>query len=400
MSNTTHQRGVIPVPTTQAPQNNQIDPFDTVNEPIQQPAQAAPQAEPDFIQPPTSHIHQHAPQQEAPQPPPFQQNAPLLQGSFAPPPAHPQPQPAPVQEETVQAYAEPVRHEPVYAAPQQAQPAPAPEIAVKVNPLMQKLRIPGETFRLPSQGLFYTNGELADDVTNGEIYVLPMTTHDEILVKTPDMLLSGKAISEVFSRCIPQVKKPFELLSKDVDYLLTCLRVISYGPTITLSYNHGCQGIDGQDSKNLTYEVSLADLMRQAKSIDPTTLHEKFVVTLENGQQIRLKPTVFSTVLKLNQNMSTSNMDDDEPTEDMLRQLHEDMLEILIEMIQEVDGITDKDMIVEWVNSLPAGWVRFLSASIDDVSDWGVEFVATTNCKECGNEMRMPFSANPVSFFS
>ena len=28
------------------------------------------------------------------------------------------------------------------------------------NPLLNKLRIPGETFTLPSQGLFYNNEEL------------------------------------------------------------------------------------------------------------------------------------------------------------------------------------------------------------------------------------------------
>ena len=39
------------------------------------------------------------------------------------------------------------------------------------NPLLASLRIPGETFRLPSHGLFYTDGELDDSVVNGEVEV-------------------------------------------------------------------------------------------------------------------------------------------------------------------------------------------------------------------------------------
>jgi len=258
------------------------------------------------------------------------------------------------------------------------------------NPLMQRLQIPGETFRLPSQGLFYTNSELTDDVTNGEVHVFPMTAYDEIVFKTPDMLLSGKAIDEVFQRCIPQIKKPRQLLSKDVDYLITCLRVITYGPEISLIYKHNCE-----NAKQHEYKISLQDLLRKAKAIDPTTLTSVYAITLANGQQVKLRPTTFDTVLKLNQNLNKPGDQSDE-----ILALQKDMMQVLIDMIESVDEITDKEMISEWANALPAGWVRFMSESIDKVSDWGVEFKATAVCKDCGEPMEMPFSANPVSFFS
>lgn len=256
------------------------------------------------------------------------------------------------------------------------------------NPLLQRLQLPGETFRLPSHGLFYSNGELRDDVVDGEIHVFPMTAYDEIVFKTPDMLLSGKAIDEVFARCIPQVLQPRRLLSKDVDYLITCLRVITYGPEITLTYTHDCK-----DAKEHDYKVSLQQILRQAKSIDPTTLNSVYSVTLENGQVVRLRPTTFNTILELNQNLDQSNEDD-------LKTIQQKIMHVMVDMIESVDGINDKELIGEWMNALPAGWVRFLSESIDKVSDWGVEFKAKAVCKDCGAEIEMPFSANPVSFFS
>lgn len=256
------------------------------------------------------------------------------------------------------------------------------------NPLLSRLRLPGETFRLPSQGLFYDNTVLTDDVINGEVRVFPMTAYDEIIFKTPDMLLSGSAVDEVFRRCIPQVLNPRALLSKDVDYLITALRVITYGPDITLTYTHNCA-----DAKPHEYKTSLHTILTSAKAIDPTTITTTYTVNMENGQVVKLKPTTFSTVLELNQNL-------DQNTDNSLISVQNTILKVLIDMIESVDDISDKSLITEWVNALPAGWVRFLSEAIDKVSDWGVEFKVTVKCLDCGEEMEMPFSANPVSFFS
>jgi len=44
-----------------------------------------------------------------------------------------------------------------------------------INPLIERAYVPGETHTLPSGGLFYKNGELSNDVKNGEITVNPMT---------------------------------------------------------------------------------------------------------------------------------------------------------------------------------------------------------------------------------
>lgn len=256
------------------------------------------------------------------------------------------------------------------------------------NPLLNRLQIPGETFRLPSHGMFYTDGELRHDVIDGEVHVYPMTAYDEIIFKTPDMLLSGKAIDDVFSRCIPQVVKPRQLLAKDIDFLVTCLRVITYGPDITLMYQHNCENAQEHE-----YKVSIQNILRQAKSIDPTVVSSSFTVTLSNGQTAHLKPATYDTILGLNQSLGTNN-------NESLLDIQDKMMSILISMIVKVDDITDRDMISEWVKALPAGWIRFLNDSIDKVSDWGVQFSAEAVCKDCGAEITMPFSANPVSFFS
>ena len=117
------------------------------------------------------------------------------------------------------------------------------------NPLLKrKNKFPGETYRLPSKGLLYFNGELDEEVKDGEVIIYPMTTLDEIYMKTPDMLFQGTAIDTVFKRCIPQIKQPLNLLSNDVDYLLAALRKVSYGNHILI--NHNCSFCGEQTKKN------------------------------------------------------------------------------------------------------------------------------------------------------
>lgn len=259
----------------------------------------------------------------------------------------------------------------------------------RVNPLLAAAVIPGETFRLPSQGLFYTNGELSDDVKNGEVVVSAMTAVDELTFKSPDMLFTGRAVTEVFSRCIPQIKKPHELLSKDVDYLMVCLRMVTYGPTLTLSYKHHCE-----DAKNHTYDVDLQPIVQKSKPIDPTTMAEVFRVVMPNGQVVKLKPTTIGAIIKLNQDVDVSD------TMPSLDELKTSVMAVLVDVIDSVDQIKDKELIQEWIGTVSAGWVRLLTDALTKVGDWGTTTKAITQCRDCGEDMELEFSTNPLSFFS
>ena len=262
------------------------------------------------------------------------------------------------------------------------------------NPLIQTLRarIPGETFRLPSQGVFYNSGELSDDVKNGEVHVFPITALDEIILKTPDKLLSGTAVIEVFTRCIPQVKQPLKLLSKDVDYLLMCLRLISYGETVEVTYKHSCE-----NALSRSYEVELRPLIAKSKPIDPTSLGSKYTVTLPSGQVTTIRPPLYGSVL----NMYLSNFESSKLTVDEQEEHHRMlMLNLVTDTIVSVDGHEDREMIREWIKVLPAGFMKILGEVMHMAGDWGPSSEYTTTCKDCGEEITIEIPLNPISFFS
>ena len=259
-----------------------------------------------------------------------------------------------------------------------------------INPLLNKAILPGETFKIPSQGLFYTRGELHPEVKNGELYIKAMTAVDELAFKSPDLLYSGRSVEEVFSRCIPQVLKPRDLLSKDVDFLMLCLRMVTYGPELSITYDHKCS----DESKEHNYMVKLQPIVQQAKRIDPTITDKAFSLTLPNGQVVRLKPTTFGAMLDLNQSVDVT---DKVPS---LQDVQTSVLSVLTDVIQSVDDVDNKEHIREWVTSISAGWVRMISSSLGDVGEWGAQMIHKDKCRDCGEEIEIEFSTNPVSFFS
>ena len=259
------------------------------------------------------------------------------------------------------------------------------------NPLLDKLTTPGETFRLPSQGLFYTNGELTEDVMRGEVVVYPMTTLDEIVLNTPDMLLSGSAVTTVISRRVPQILRPELLLSTDVDFLMLCLRMVTFGRTLSMTFQHTCQG-----AENHEYDVDLSTLIARAKEIDPTSLDAKFKVVMPNGQVVLLRPLIYKQILALYQMAAKSG----DTSSWSLSETETFVVDALSGVIRSVDGITDPSQIRVWLEQIPLGWKRDIETAAQQTSSWGAELELKTKCVDCGADISIPISVNPVSFFS
>lgn len=255
-----------------------------------------------------------------------------------------------------------------------------------VNPLLEKVRIPGETFRLPSGGTLYKDGELASSVKNGEVHVYPLTALDEIVLKTPDKLLNGDAIQEVFSRCIPSILKPMRLFTKDVDYLMVCLRKVTFGADIELEYTHSCK-----DAKKHSYMFSINNYLQRAKTlehIDPTSYN----FTVGDGQKVVIKPLRFADYIRASQ-IDESKLSTPE-------QIRDSITASLIDVIESVDGTTERHFIAEWLNVIPSPWIHEISQYLDKASDWGVVFEAQMVCKDCEEEFTAATPINPLSFFS
>lgn len=256
------------------------------------------------------------------------------------------------------------------------------------NPLLKKIKKknPGQVFRLPSKGKFYTEGELNTDVDGGEVLVQPMSTLDEIYFRTPDMLYQGTSTTKVIERCIPQIEKPGRLLSKDIDYLICCLRFVSYGEHFTVLFDHNCK----EDSKNHEYVLKITDFLKKTKEFDDELL-SKLEFEVENfvfkTQFIR-----YDDMISFNQSLSGK---EDDP-----ESIYESFIQNLLVSIVSIDDIDDEDMIEEAVREMPRSLQMKIAQKINEANTWGVDFTQSVKCKDCGGTVEVPVTINPISFFT
>lgn len=287
-------------------------------------------------------------------------------------------------------------------------PMPQAETVVRPipNPLMDRFnKMPPETFRLPSGGTVYKNGEIDADVVDGEVIVYPMTTVDEITMRSPDMLFQGSAVENVFKRCMPQILKPMELLSNDVDYLLICLRMVTYGENLeiywkcpkcgdeddTITTSHDLRLEEDKDiNVNPTYVVNLNNFLKQTKPLNSNDA--TFTIDLPTGEVVKLKPTTFKDMLKLYQYDPSTLSTPDE--------MFNFILDGIMAVIDNVNGIHNPQHIEEWGRACEAPVLEFLQKEIHSANDWGTSFDYSFKCNDCGETTVGEVPLNPIHFFT
>lgn len=262
----------------------------------------------------------------------------------------------------------------------------------KFNPLIHKMHkanlMPGVTFRLPSRGLSYTNGELSDEVKDGEIIVHAMSTLDEIYLKSTDMLFQGTAVEKTVSRCCPQILKPLDLLSKDVDFILTCMRQVSYGNILSVPFKCDCE-----TSKDTELSVPISNFLTNTRVISDESI-KKLSFEL-SGFSLKTKYVTFGQMVKLNQDNMTDSADQDEPEE-----IFNIFIKNIAANISSIDAVVDQDLIIGFLKAQNRQFQMSVLKHIQDVNNWGVNFEYKFACKYCKKDKKISIALNPVSFFT
>jgi hypothetical protein len=254
------------------------------------------------------------------------------------------------------------------------------------NPLIRP-RLPGRIFQLPSRGLLYTKGELSPEITDAEVHVHALTAFDEITIKSPDMLFSGKALSQVLKSVIPDILQPEELYGKDVDAIMIFLRVVTYGPEYALDIHHGCE-----EGKTHSYNMNLEEVINDTVYLDPTIFESKYKVTMSNGQEVRLQPVKYKHIIEMLRN----NEKKEKLTVDDIKQ---NLLFSMLSIIKSVDEIEDKKLIEGWLKQLPSPEVEKIAELVNNTTEWGPNLTRPIICKDCGETFNVEIPINPISFF-
>ena len=274
------------------------------------------------------------------------------------------------------------------------------------NPLFKHFRQPGIYFKPPSGGKYWQDGALSLSVT-GEVGVMPMTTKDEITLKTPDALLNGQGVVNVVQSCCPEIHNAWDMPATDVDATLIAIRIASYGNQ--MDFGSKCPHCETEND----YAIDLGTTLSSIQAPDYTK-----PVTV-NGLSVKLKPQSYAELNRASMIAfeeqqilrSIGNSDADpqgakQQFDDHLQkviQLNIGLLASSTESITTEDGtlVTDPGFIIEFYDNAENKIIKQVQAHITKLQQDGGIKPITVNCnnEECGKEFPVTLTFDYASFF-
>lgn len=275
--------------------------------------------------------------------------------------------------------------------------------AVK-NPLSSWFRQPKIYVRLPSQGKFYPAGSL-DTSTNGEYPVYAMTAKDELMLKTPDALLTGQSTVEVIKSCIPAIQDPWKMPSIDLDFCLIAIRIATYGEKMEIDTR--CPHCDSENSfdMDLTNWLAMFNGFQYNDVVDADPL--KVYIRPYSYQEVTKNSIKAMEQQRIFNIVNDEQMSDEEKLKRFgesfvkLTALTVDIIADCITRIETPDGATsDKNHIKDFINNCSKDVFEAVSTRINDMKSQIELKTPTVCCSECSKEFGVPITMDQSNFFA
>lgn len=275
------------------------------------------------------------------------------------------------------------------------------------NPLSKHFRQPAIYFKLPSGGKYWKDGSLSLSAT-GEVGVMPMTTKDEITLKTPDALLNGQGVVSVVQSCCPEIHNAWEMPATDVDATLIAIRIASYGNQMDFSAT--CPHCETSND----YAIDLGNTL---SSIQEPNYTESITV---EGLSVKIKPQNYAEVNRANMiafeeqqilrsigDMADNPQEAKERFDTHLKNiidLNVNTLASQTESITTEDGqvVTDLAFITEFYNNATNKTIKTIQEYVNKLNVNGGVKPVDVNCnnEECGKEFPITITFDYASFFA
>lgn len=271
-----------------------------------------------------------------------------------------------------------------------------------INPLQKFFRQPKVFISLPSHGVYYQPGVIHGDVEN--IPVFGMTGMDEILVKTPDALLTGESTVQVIQSCCANIKNAWEVSVLDIDLILTAIRIATYGDKLAVTKICKSCGTENEYDLelnqiidyygNCTYDNKLV-LKDLTVLVRPLTYKQSTEFSLRNFQlQQQL-----NQVVKLEDDTERSKM-----ISELFKQLSILQNEVYAEGIESVDTgtevVEERSFIKEWLDNCDKEIIESIRGHIQKNQDVWSSPGFDVKCNECGDESKITIDLDLSTFFA
>ncbi len=269
------------------------------------------------------------------------------------------------------------------------------------NPLQKYFRQPKLFVQLPSAGVYYAADLIQGDIS--KLAVFGMTGMDEILIRTPDALLTGESTVRIIQSCCPSIQDPWQLCNLDIEPLLTAIRIATFGERMTLSRKCSACGSEHDYEVDLTRAIDYFKTLRY----DNRIVTKELVITLKpmiykDSNSYGLKN--FQLQQQIKQLMS---VEDPEQRQKFLSNLYVEIADLQkqifsssIESVETNDcKVSEFAYIKEWLENCDKQIYDLINEKINENNDrWSMPPVPI-KCSDCGHEQQMSLNMDYADFF-
>ena len=277
---------------------------------------------------------------------------------------------------------------------------------VAKNPLAKLFRQPAIYFMPPSQGRWWAEGAMNVPET-GEFAVYPMTSRDEITLRTPDALLNGQGMVDVIHSCVPDIKDAWQMPATDVDAVLIAIRIASYGHKMDLETT--CPLC----SESHTYALDLRGLLDGIRAPDFDTPHEFNDIT------VKLTPQAYFTMNRANKinfevqklSQAIDDLDNrDQRSDEAIKQMNR-LVDLNFELLTQAtewialndspdERINNKDYILEFYKNIPSSLAGKIQDAYTKLAQAGAVPTTKTTCAGCNEPLEIAIQFDYANFFA
>ena len=274
------------------------------------------------------------------------------------------------------------------------------------NPLAKHFRQPAVYLKLPSAGRFWSPGSIEMSITE-ELPILPLTSKDEITLRTPDALLNGQGVVDVIQSCCPSIKNAWEMPSVDVDAILIAIRIASYGQDMDIA----------PVCPHCATEHSLAlDLTNVLDKVKCPEYNNKLVF---DEYKIKLKPQKYEKVnfvnkIKFEEQQLIMLLNNEELSDENKSKVFAEQLskiidlnaEVLVnsteyvEIIEDSNIVSNPEFIDEFYRNCPRNVVDAVKDELARLSLEATIPPITHSCDECKKSFEIPITFDYANFFA
>jgi uncharacterized Zn ribbon protein len=276
-----------------------------------------------------------------------------------------------------------------------------------MNPLAKHFRQPAIFLNLPSRGNYWPDGSL-DLPLSGQIPIYPMTTRDEITIRTPDALLNGQSVVTIIESCCPNIKDAWKMPTIDTDALLIGIRIASYGQNMdvdTICPNPECKNenthsldlssvLDSIGNPNYDSCLLINDLKIKLK---PQNYQEGSKVNMSSFEEQRILAVVQDDTIENEEKIKVFN--------DHLQKMVTINLEILsnsTEYIELDDGTVVREplFIKEFYDNADNRVIKAIRDNLESIAKMSALPKPKIKCEECGTEYPVEVQFDYSNFFA